>query len=260
MVKRLLSYLPSANAEILVESREIPHSSRNDIFSRTFERLLKPASLPATKSWKIMAYRILNSAAEVAAYAESLDERWPQRDAIAQHLSDQLAGLEYTAPHVVELCVGPGKLASVLLAAHPHITYTGIDISAPSLAYAQHRLTDHAARTTWMTADLNEEQWFAQVQQPVHAIVSMQSLHDLGDEAAVARIYQLAYELLTAPGLLAVADLLAASAPENPGRLSVARHQDLLRLAGFKQPECTWTPGDFGCFVAHKVVPSPTPY
>ena len=134
-----------------------------------------------------MPFRILNNQAEVKAYRDSLNARWPERHDIARHISAQLGGLLWAAPHVVELCCGPGVLAAVLLTAHPSITYTGLDISATSLKFAHAALARFADRTNWIQADLNTDDWQGQLSPPIHAIVSMQSLHDLGSEANVAR-------------------------------------------------------------------------
>ena len=48
----------------------------------------------------------------------------------------------------------------------------------------------------------------AQVANPVNAIISMQSLHDLGDGHQSERIYRLAKDLLAPGGLFLNADLL----------------------------------------------------
>ncbi|MCP4360348.1 MAG: hypothetical protein GY796_20260, partial [Chloroflexi bacterium] len=84
-------------------------------------------------------------------------------------------------------------------------------------------------------------------------IVSMQSLHDLGDEAAVNRIYGLAKSLLVPGGLFLNADLIVPpqqDKPGNPGRRSISRHLELLQAQDYRQVTCTLARGEFGCFVA----------
>jgi ubiquinone/menaquinone biosynthesis C-methylase UbiE len=198
-----------------------------------------------------MAFRTFADAEEAAQYAASLDERWPDRTAIKAHLSQQLNDIP--APHVAEFCAGAGALAAQLLTDHPQMTYTGIDISPQLLAVARTRLADHAARATWLESDLNQDNWLEKVATPIHAFMSLQSIHDLGDEAAVARIFTLAVRHLAPGGRLIYADLLAVEPPEentNPGRLRVECHLELLRAAGFATATCTWTVGPFGCFLA----------
>lgn len=207
-----------------------------------------------------MPYRQFQNLEEVAEYAQGLDERWPEREAVAGHISGQLAGLssrfsaQVSAPflQVVELCTGPGRLAARLLADHSHLFLTGFDISGPALAFARARLAPYRGRFRLIQADLNQDGWLDQLPPVVHAVVSMQSLHDLGDECCVDRIYGLARRILTPGGLFINADLLAASPPDpkNPGRLSVQRHLALLRQHGFAPVACTLQTGGFGCFVA----------
>jgi ubiquinone/menaquinone biosynthesis C-methylase UbiE len=198
-----------------------------------------------------MPFRTFADVEEAATYAASLDERWPDRAAIKAHLSSQLR----LAPgsHVVELCAGAGALAEKLLTDHPQMTYTGIDITPPLLTLARTRLANFGERATWIEADLNESEWLGQIARPVHAFVSLQSIHDLGDEAAVARMMGLVARQLAPRGQFIYADMLAANPLEenpNPGKLVVQRHLELLQAAGFSTAACTWSIGVFGCFYA----------
>jgi hypothetical protein len=104
-------------------------------------------------------------------------------------------------------------------------------------------------------ADLNADGWLAQVSSPAHAVVSMQSLHDLGGEAQVNRIYNLARQLLVPGGLFLNADLITLSGrdlPNNPGRRSISRHLLLLRAQDYERVACTLKRGRFGCCVGYK--------
>ena len=200
-----------------------------------------------------MPFRTFADVTEAATYAASLDERWPDRHAVKSHLSNNIA----TRPgaHVVEFCAGAGALAQQLLADHPGIRYTGIDITAPLLSVARTQLGDYAHQITWLETDLNQDAWQTQIDKPVHAFVSLQSLHDLGDESAVARIVRLAAHHLAPQGQFVYADMLAPEAPEentNPGKLSVERHLELLHANGFAAAQCTLQLGVFGCFMAQK--------
>jgi SAM-dependent methyltransferase len=205
-----------------------------------------------------MPYRILHSQAEVAEYAASLDERWPERAQVIDHIATQLAqaGSRLLADKllVVELCCGAGKLAETLLARLPYLIYTGVDVSAPALEYARNRLSPYLDRVTLVEADLNSDGWQYLTHPPVRAVVSMQSVHDLGDVTAVARIYGVAAELLASGGLFVNADLLPSTdpaAPPHPGRFPVRRHLELLRAAGFDRAACTLQLGGFAVFAAH---------
>ncbi len=197
-----------------------------------------------------MAFRSFADTDEATVYAASLDERWPERTAVLSHLSAQL---HPGAASVVEFCAGAGALAQRLLQNHPGIHYTGIDITPALLEVAHTRLAHFGDRVRLLQADLNQDTWLTEISHPVHAFVSMQSLHDLGDAQAVARVMRLAAAQLVPRGQLIYADMLAVDPPEentNPGRLPVARHLELLSDAGYGEATCTWIVGAFGCFVA----------
>lgn len=201
-----------------------------------------------------MAFRNITDVEEAATYVASLDERWPQRAAIKAHLSSQLRATAGT--HVVELCAGAGALAEKLMSDHPQISYTGIDITVPLLTLARTRLAIYDGQVTWIEADLNQSEWLGQIARPVHAFVSLQSIHDLGDESAVARIIGLVARNLAPNGQFIYADMLAAELPEgnpNPGKLTVQRHLELLEATGFATAACTWSVGVFGCFYAQVI-------
>ena len=198
-----------------------------------------------------MAFRTFANAEEATAYADSLDARWPDRAMIKSHISSLLPTTPNT--HVVELCAGAGALAQQLFRDHPQITYTGIDLTAPLLDVARTRLANHASQITWLEADLNEETWLGQIAKPIHAFMSLQSIHDLGDDAAVARILRLVAQQLAPQGQFIYADLLKVEPPEenpNPGKLPVERHLELLHAAGFITATRTLKYGVFGCFYA----------
>lgn len=204
-----------------------------------------------------MPYRILHSQEEVADYAQSLDDRWPERPQIIEHISAQLADHAATLSsplHVVELCCGAGKLAEHLLANHPTLIYTGVDVSGPALEFTRNRLAPYASRVTLIEANLNDDGWQVEIQRPIHAIISMQSVHDLGGEADVARIYAIAKDLLAPNGLFLNADLLPSTdpaAPPHPGRFPIAHHLELLRRAGFARQFNTLQAGGFAAFAAY---------
>lgn len=194
-----------------------------------------------------------------AEWAAGLDERWPERDVVVRHVGQAVAALPFPNPHVVELGTGAGTLAERLLAEPSQVVYTGIDFSQPLLASARRRLNVYQERVNLCQADLNQDEWPQCLDHPIHAIVSMQSLHDLGGETEVDRIYGLAQELLVPGGLFLNADLIVEPGqelPDNPGRRSVPRHLELLRAHGYERVACSLEVGGFGCFVAFAPIPS----
>lgn len=214
---------------------------------------------PADFGGRRERFRRYEEPVEIVAYLQRLATGWPERTMVAEHITQLLAALPVEAPHVLELCCGPGQLARRLLERLPTIHYTGVDISPPFLAYAREQLAPHAARVTLLESDLSEPTWLSVLDKAglpaaqFHAIVSMQSLHDVGDEEVIARLYQQAQALLLPNGLLLNADLVVAAGeelPKNPGRRSIPRHLALLAAQGYAEPRCTFAQGNFGCVVA----------
>ncbi len=201
-----------------------------------------------------MGFKDIKTAADVPAWEDELNGNRPQRRDVVAHILQQVGALSVDPRHVLELCPGPGMLAEVLLMALPQLMYTGIDFSPPILEYARTRLAPFANRAQLMSANLNEDSWLTQLPETPHAIVSMQSLHDLGGEVEVNRIYRVCKELLPRGGLFLNADLLTPIGQPmvgNPGRLSIPRHLELLASHGYANVACTLEIGDFGCFVGY---------
>ncbi|HMN31206.1 MAG TPA: class I SAM-dependent methyltransferase [Caldilineaceae bacterium] len=205
------------------------------------------------------SFRDLQTGDDVAAYAAGLDVRWPARAAVIDQIVTEVRALPFAALYLLELCCGPGALATALLRALPALRYVGIDASRAMLAYTQRSLARDAARLTLLHADLNRDEWLAHLAHlgeggQFHALVSMQSLHDLGGEGEVSRVYKLAKGLLLPGGLFLNADLVVAPGEEladNPGRRSIARHLELLRQHGYQQVACRSETGGFGVVVGY---------
>lgn len=202
----------------------------------------------------MISFRDLRTPDDVTKWVTGLTENWPQRSEIMQHISQHINGLSFPEPHVVELCAGPGLLAEVLLSQNSLIRYTGLDFSALLLDAARERLTPFGRRANLIQADLNAEGWTGQISGNIHAIISMQSLHDLGDESKVNRIYTMAKTVLAPGGFFLNADLVVPPGqdnPNNPGRRSIPRHLELLEAHGYERVACTIKHGEFGCFVGY---------
>lgn len=199
----------------------------------------------------------IDSTEKVAAYTANLNNNWPIRQQVVQHIVQQVSDLAFSPPHVLELCSGAGLLAEQLLRALPAVEYTGIDFLQAMVDATQARLAGFGAHATLFQADLNKDEWLAQLalqggQGKFHAIISMQSLHDLGGEPEVGRIYQLARSLLLPGGLFLNADLIVIPGeelPDNPGRLTISRHLALLQAQGYKHIKHTFDSGGFGCVI-----------
>ncbi|MBV7334613.1 class I SAM-dependent methyltransferase [Chloroflexi bacterium TSY] len=222
-----------------------------------------------------MAFSQYNSPDTISAYEERLRNSYPQRAEIIAHIASHVDGyvktnvpittaektdnsaLECNVVSVLELCVGPGVLAAHLLDNLPQVHYTGIDFNQPFLDFTEDRIQKHAGRAQFVLADLRNDDWPKQLGalsngQPFGAIVTMQSLHDVGNADCISQIYKQCRVLLTTGGILLNVDFVVPSGqedPQRPGRLSREHHFDLLQKHGFEQIDCTLQIGEFGCFV-----------
>jgi GNAT superfamily N-acetyltransferase len=202
-----------------------------------------------------VTFRNVHTDDDVLAFLVQMNRNRPERQQIIDHIVAQLGRLSLTAPAVVELCSGPGMVARQLVQRISGLRYTGIDFSHAFVDFVRRQIAAFGEQAQVIQADLNEDFWPELVQQPVNAIVSMQSLHDLGEEYHVNRAYGLACQLLAPGGMLINADLTTSGAePEskNPGRLPLDRHLQLLRAHGFGQVACTLMLNDFVCVVGVK--------
>lgn len=198
----------------------------------------------------MISFHDLRTQADAAEWAASLQRRYPERAEVMQHLLTQLKALPFPALQVVELAPGPGLLAGLLLRELPRMSYTGFDSSELLLAYARLQLASFGRRARLIQADLNEEAWLEHLPAEIQAIISLQALHDVGDERHLSRIYGLARRLLVPGGLLLNADFVIRPGPDNseqPGRRSIARHLELLQGHGFERVACTLESGQFAC-------------
>lgn len=205
-----------------------------------------------------MSYRILDGPEAVTEYIRYLDEGWPERTAIADHICERLARIPGDTLRILEVCCGPGELAAAVLDAALVREYVAVDISEASLDYAKRRTAKFDPVTVWLQADVNEDKWLDEIEAGFDAVVSMQSIHDLGGEAEVARIYGIARRMLKDKGRFVNADLLRTpfDVPgSNLGRFTVSRHLELLNEAGFDRRDCTLRLGGFGCFEAIPCAP-----
>jgi hypothetical protein len=104
-------------------------------------------------------------------------------------------------------------------------------------------------------SDLNEEHWIGWLRDQgwlsqIDAVVSLQSIHDLGEADQQGAFFQQLASVLRPPAHFIYADLLLDPANPHPRRLPAYRHLALLREAGFHSSACTLQTGEFGAFVA----------
>ena len=190
----------------------------------------------------------------VKSYAASINERRPERLKIFEHAADLIDDLPFDTPHVVELCVGSGLLADVLLTRLQKITYEGVDFSQPMLDLAKDTLASFNDRIALFQANLNTDEWAEMLQRPIHAIVSNMALHDLGSRENVTKTYEEAFRIIEPGGLMFNADLVLRedSDPGTGGRFKVREHIEALETIGFSDVRSTFDFGGYACVVGRK--------
>ncbi len=194
---------------------------------------------------------------EIAAWESRLNRTWPYRQQLVRHMTEELREMTPTGEtlQVVEFASGPGMVAWQLLHQVPQMTYTGLDFSDPFVAYAARRLRRFGPRARFIHTDLRHDEWQSALPQPVDAFVSLQSLHDLGTEKQVHRVYTEGFKLLSASGKFINADFVVPPHQANakdPGRLPVVRHLELLQDIGYKWVDLRARQDNFALIVARK--------
>jgi SAM-dependent methyltransferase len=165
----------------------------------------------------------------------------PERMGLFELVYSQLKDAVPADGNIIELGIGPGYLANYLLERMPHISYCGIDFSAPMLEIARERLQQHGSRISYTQTDLVKEAWEQSTPNPTHAIVSTWALHDLGSPENINTVYEHSYLALGVNGILLNGDFIkpvGATQVFEGGRFPVTKHLELLRNAGFVTADC----------------------
>ncbi len=197
-----------------------------------------------------MSFRDIQTQDDVETYKKRLIDNYADRPIIIDHITEQIQQLGLEIPTVVELCTGPGQLAEALCHSLPQVNYIGLDFIQPFLDFTEERLS---AEATFVCADLTGSDWpelleNAANNRPIDVIVSMQSLHDVGDAAQISAIYRRCQTLLGPVGCFINADLITQEGDEanaRPGRLTVPHHLELLQAAGYLSTTCSLRTAQF---------------
>ena len=158
--------------------------------------------------------------------ARDRDRVQTMRDALATTpygADDELAALDVGA--------GYGMFASEVLRAFPNAVVTLQDVSEPMFEIARERFADHLAQMRFVVSDLSQPSWTSEIGGPFDLAVSSIAIHNLYDEALIARVYADVHGLLKPGGTFINIDHIAkAGGPEGQVRW--------LREAGFESVDC----------------------
>jgi len=157
--------------------------------------------------------------------------RDPERRPRLQQMLEMAPFPRDAAIEVLDVGAGYGAVSEEVLKRFPNARVTLQDYSQPMLAEAQRRLAPHAARLTYVTADLTDPAWPQAVGGPFDLAVSAIALHNLRDPAKIFACYHAIRDLLRPKGRFLDYDLFFAGAEG---------HIAELKKAGFASAECAW--------------------
>ena len=189
---------------------------------------------------------------EIEVWADSLDERWPERLKVRRHIVSLIQGHSAPNPSIVELCSGDGRLSKEVLAMRPEVSYVGVDASESLLEYFERML--RGAEVRGVPADLRKPTALLDAGS-ADVIVTLQSMHDVGGPEEISNIYATCFDWLRPKGMLFVSDFVVPEGevdPKQPGRLPIGWHLGALSAAGYSDARCSMEVGKLGCFVGVK--------
>lgn len=213
----------------------------------------------------------------IDAWTADLDQRWPERAAMAdcvvrtlvgwrgerrecERHQEESPGSDHLATiRLLELGVGAGGLAQAVLSAlfdgsesgrTSAVEYTGIEIEPALIQHGRKLLVAAGHQDARMIqADLKDDPW-ARGLGPFDAIFTLQTLHDLGGVDALEAVYRQIHELLAPGGVMVNADFVVPfkkDDTERPRRLPVETHQSLLSSLGYDDFRCKLRLGKMAC-------------
>ncbi len=173
------------------------------------------------------------------------DERPQDR---VQPMRDALAATPYgrdEALAALDVGAGYGLFASEVLRAFPNAVVTLQDVSERMFEIARERFADQLPRMRFARSDLNALDWTSGAGGPFDLAVSSIAIHNLYDEALIARVYADVHGLLKPGGTFINIDHIA--------RVGGAEGQmGWLRDAGFTSVECVTISERLACLSARK--------
>lgn len=199
----------------------------------------------------------------------NLDQRWPERIAIADCMVQTLVNWHNAVFHkakdrsrlrLLELGFGTGELGQAVLdsfmgTAPRSIEYTAIDIDPVRVQYGKERLSLAGHRNVRIVqTDLKNKKWACAIG-PMDAVFSLQTLHDVGGIEELEGVYRQIHRLLVPGGILVHADFVKSfekDDPARPKRLSTGTHKGLLAGLGFVDFKCEMLRGKMACMSSRR--------
>ncbi len=123
----------------------------------------------------------------------------PRKDEILDTIVDLIPFDKDQDLHILDVGAGQGALSERALTHFTRAHVTLCDSSVEMLAVAEARLAAHASRISTVVSDFNAEDWHAQVDAPVDAVIASVALHYLRTERR-ERFFRSVFGLLSVPG------------------------------------------------------------
>lgn len=149
---------------------------------------------------------------EVSGYDRKQRLVVPRKDEILDTIVDFIPYDEDQEFRVLDVGAGQGALSERVLTRFTRARVTLCDSSEEMLAVAEKGLSAHASRISTVVSDFNTENWHAEVDRPVDAVVASITLHYLRTERREP-FFQSVFDLLSAPGCFLVGGAFDAEDP-----------------------------------------------
>ncbi|HEX5735345.1 MAG TPA: class I SAM-dependent methyltransferase [Blastocatellia bacterium] len=165
-------------------------------------------------------------------WAEIANTRRPHRARFFDAFVTELSRL--TQPDVLDLGAGPGLLAEQVLARCAVSSYHLMDFSPRMLELARSRLAGFGDRVFFHQVDFLQDHWWQNLRTGFDAVISLQSVHEVGQAEKLSQLYSGARSLITEGGKIIIADKLDFETEEGTGFLTIEDHETALARAGFR--------------------------
>jgi tRNA (cmo5U34)-methyltransferase len=152
----------------------------------------------------------------------------PRRHEQIRVVCDLLSDL--TAPRVLDMCAGQGRLAEAYLRAKPDARVTLLDGSAEMLSVARTRLEGFNGRYELLQANIEEREWRKCAN--YDAVMTSLAVHHL-DAVGKQSLYRDIHQMLVPGGVFVMVDLVEAARPATR-KLNGAQWSDAVRSASLR--------------------------
>ncbi len=170
----------------------------------------------------------------VLAWPENEFRKRPEREAIFAEFVRQVNNFDKAELSILEIGSGPGLLAERLLKKCSIRRYFLFDFSPFMLDLSRKRLLRFTDKEIhFKNGDFKKPEWFRVLPKDFDCIVSLQAIHEAGDNQEITRVCKDLKQLLKPSGLILVTDIVKNASCKKPERLTALEYLQVLHSAGF---------------------------